>query len=186
MKGRIFLIALLALALAQAALATTPLQEKAIEALKQAHDEPNGSIYEHGGMIVANQGTLRYIEPHPDNAQPDGVIAYDKSTLLAGDTMVATYHTHPCMVRYFHQYFSVPDVIIAIYTTAPAFMLDECTGDVHEFFTAIDKVHETGGDVDVQMNCKSKTVHLPTGRIVGNIGVKDPPHVNSEPVTCPK
>ena|SRR5271165_634219 len=169
-----------------AAFANTPLQDKAIEALRQAHDEPNGSIYEHGGMIVENQGSLRWIEPHPENDSPDSVLSLDKHALIAGDRMVATYHTHPCMAGYYHAYFSIPDVIIAIFTAVPSFMLDECTGEVHEFFTLVDKVHETGDDVEVRgAHCEKKYVHLPTGRIVGNVGVSDPPHYNDAKADCP-
>src|SRR5271157_265592 len=169
-----------------AAFANTPLQDKAIEALKQAHDEPNGSLYEHGGMIVSNQGTLRWIEPHPDNDSPDSVIVTDRHSLLAGDMMVATYHTHPCMVDYYHQYFSTSDVIVAMFTGVPAFMLDECTGDVHEFFTLIDNVQDTGATVGVRgANCAKLMRHLPTGRVIGNIGESDAEHENSEKADCP-
>jgi hypothetical protein len=167
------------IALARAAAATTPLQDKGVAALRQAHDEPNGSSFEHGGMIVENQGTLRFIEPFPENDQPDRVQSYDKRALLFGDRMVATYHTHPCMRDYYHQYFSTPDVIVAMFSAVPMFMLDECTGDVHEFFALVDGVHETGDDVEVcGPHCEKKIVHLPSGRIVGNIGVADPEHVN--------
>jgi hypothetical protein len=176
--GYALVIALLALA-AHRAPASTPLQDKGVAALKAAHDEPDGSRYEHGGMIVANSGSLRFIEPHPENDQPDRVNSYDKKMLLADDRMVATYHTHPCMRDYYHQYFSTPDVIVAIFTAVPMFMLDECTGKVHEFFSAIDTIHGTGDDVEVcGKNCVRKLVHLPTGRIVGSIGVADPEHVN--------
>jgi len=169
-----------------AAFANTTLQQKAIEALRVAHDEPNGSVYEHGGMLVENNGSLRYIEPHPDNDQPDGVIALERRALLTGDRVVGTYHTHPCMVGYYHAYFSVPDVVIAIFSAVPSFMLDECDGSVHEFFTLVDKVHETGDDVEVRgEHCEKRYVHLPTGRIVGNIGVSDPPHENGAKTDCP-
>ena len=170
---------MMAFVLARAALATTPLQAMAVAALRQAHDEPNGSSFEHGGMLVANQGTLRYIEPYPENDQPDHVQSYNERMLLAGDRMVGTYHTHPCMKDYYHQYFSTPDVIVSIFTAVPMFMLDECTGEVHEFFAIIDTVHGTGDDVEVRgPHCEKKLVHLPTGRIIGSIGVSDPEHVN--------
>ena len=174
------------LELAQAALATTPLQELAVRALKQAHDEPNGSVYEHGGMLIENQGTLRFMEPFPENDSPDSVHTYDKRKLLAGDMMVGTYHTHPCMAGYYHQYFSTADVIVAMFTSVPAFMLDECTGEVHEFFAAIDDIHDTGDDVPVRNSrCERIIRHLPAGRIVGNIGERDPEHVNLEKEDCP-
>lgn len=169
-----------------AAFATTPLQELAVKALRQAHDEPNGTIYEHGGMLIEHEGALRFMEPFPENDSPDSVHAYDKKQLLAGDHMVGTYHTHPCMIGYYHEYFSTPDVIVAMLTGVPTFLLDECTGDVLEFFTLVDRVHETGDDVEVHgPNCKKMYVHLPRGRIVGNIGVREPEHVNLGREDCP-
>ncbi len=180
-------IALACMVMTTQAHAATPLQTKAVEALKQAHDEPNGSVYEHGGMLVMNNGALRFFEPYPDNTQIDGVRAYDKTMLLAGDVMVGTYHTHPCMKDYYNAYFSIPDVIVAIFTKVPAFMLDECTGDVHEFFSETDSVHETGADVTIHHICTgvTKVVHLPAGRIVGNIGEIDPVRVVENEVECP-
>lgn len=176
------------MAIATQAHASTPLQDLATRALRQAHDEPNGTIYEHGGMLIENQGALRYMEPYPDNDQPDGVRTINKSLLLQGDTLVGTYHTHPCLAGYYHQYFSVPDVIVAIFTRVPEFMLDECSGEVHEFFSATDSVHETGADVTVHHICtgETKVVHLPAGRIVGNVGVTEPEHAIANDVECPK
>jgi hypothetical protein len=179
-----FVIAVMLLAASRAP-ASTPLQEKGAAALRQAHDEPNGSTFEHGGMILENQGTLRFMEPHPENSSPDSVQAYDKSQLLSGDRMVGTYHTHPCMVGYYHAYFSIPDVIVAIFTDVPMFMLDECTGEVHEYFARVDTVHGSGDDVETRgPHCEKRFRHLPTGRIVGNIGERDPPHVNRNEMEC--
>ena len=168
---------LLLLCVAMTTHASTSLQEEAVRALKDAHDSPNGALYEHGGMIVENQGTLRWIQPTPDNAQADGVRVLDRTLLLHGDRIVATYHTHPCMREYYHQYFSTADVIVAMLSGVPEFMLDECTGEVHEFFSLVDKVKDTGIDALVDgPNCKRLKRHLPTGRIVGNIGVVEAAH----------
>jgi proteasome lid subunit RPN8/RPN11 len=187
MKYRLWLLMASTALLAQQTLANTPLQDKAIEVLRQAHDAVNGSIYEHGGMLVENRGTLRFIEPHPDNASPDSVNVTDRRALRPGDMLVGTYHTHPCMRGYYHQYFSTPDVIVAMFTAVPAFMLDECTGDVHEFFAAIDSIHDTGDYLSVRgAHCKKIVRHLPIGRIVGNVGVADPEHVNDEKDECSK
>lgn len=187
MKYRLWLVVIGLALLAQAAFASTPLQDKAIEALRQAYDEPNGKIFEHGGMIVANQGTLRFIEPYPDNDQPDGVYTTDRKMLLSGDSLVGTYHTHPCMKDYYHQYFSRSDVIVAMFSGVPAFMLDECTGDVHEFFTAVDEVRDTGDDLPVRgPKCVKVMMHLPLGRVVGNIGESAPEHVNAAHDECKK
>jgi proteasome lid subunit RPN8/RPN11 len=188
--GRLLLCGLMTVALTvaivRAALANTPIQNTAIAALKAAYDKPNGTVYEHGGMIVENSGALRWVEPHPDNASRDSVYAVDRKMLAKGDVMVGTYHTHPCMTDYYVPYFSTADVILAYFTAVPAFILDECTGDVHEFFSLVDEIHDTGDDLPVRgANCKRIIRHLPTGRIVGNIGEHDVEHDNPDKDDCP-
>ncbi len=172
------LTAIAALLMATPALANTPLQDEAIRALRAAHDEPNGTIYEHGGMILVNSGTMRYVEPHPDNDKPTSVFVSDRGMLLQGDMLVATYHTHPCIRGYFHAYFSPPDIWVQIISGVPEFILDECDGSVHEFFYRyVDKVFETGIDITYHNDkCELQKGHLPTGRIVGNIGIVEPEH----------
>ena len=57
----------------------------------------------------------------------------------------------------------------------PTFMLDECTGQVHEFDPARDRARDTGTVVTVaRKDGSQRQFHLPAGRIVGDIGDRGP------------
>jgi hypothetical protein len=96
--------------------------------------------------------------------------------LSPGDTLVGLYHTHPCKSKQFLSgYYSPQDLISVFFYRVPSFILDECTGDVHEFDPATDQVRASGRVITItQSNGTSRLVHLPAGRIVGNIGDRGP------------
>jgi len=153
----------------------------AIAALIAAKHSATGTTDEHGGMIF-NHPTdhgivVEYIEPGGGNAVSVPVI--DRKLLKdKNGTLLATYHVHLCMAGYYHQYFSVQDVVVAILSGVPEFMLDECTGDIHEFDPMVDRVHDTGIDGHIAgPHCEDLPRHLPSGRVIGNIHEVEPEHV---------
>jgi hypothetical protein len=93
-----------------------------------------------------------------------------------GDILVGLYHTHPCNSdAYFPQYFSPQDLVSAFFWHVPTFILDECTGEVHEFDPLRDRAADTGTVVRVLRKDGSRTwVRLPSGRVVGDIGDQGP------------
>jgi len=154
----------------------------AVAALLNAYHSPSGLTNEHGGMIYnhpTNAGiVVEYVEPTPEG-DPTSVTVIDRKMLKARDgTLLATYHVHLCLEGYYHAYFSVADVMVAIFSGVPEFMLDECTGDIHEFDPKVDKIRGPGG-IDGHIfgsNGEKLDRHLPGGRIIKNIGETQPMH----------
>lgn len=160
--------------LIQPLFANNLIENTAILALKEAKHSPTGMIREHGGMIFQRDSEfgplVEYLEPI-QGGKFDGVRVIDKDQLLKSDKLLATYHIHLCMAGYYHQVFSAQDVIVAILSGIPEFMLDTCSGEIHEFDSKIDKIHDTGIDGHLfGPNCEELLRHLPSGRIIGNIG----------------
>lgn len=157
----------------QPVFAVNVIEQTAILALQEAKHSLTGKTIEHGGMIFARNsdfGSLvEYLEPI-QGGKFDGVRVIDKDQLLKTDKMIGTYHIHLCMNGYYHQVFSTQDVIVAVLSGVPEFMLDECTGEVHEFDATVDKVHDTGIEAELfGSDCEKVVRHLPAGRIIGNI-----------------
>ncbi|MGH8217647.1 MAG: hypothetical protein ACREUT_03615 [Steroidobacteraceae bacterium] len=148
----------------------------AVRALRWAFYAPNGYRWEYSGILIRRNGELGYSE-FPRTLKKVDAVEMDPSKQKApGDMLVALYHTHPCKPReYFPQYFSPQDLISAFFWHVPTFILDECTGDVHEFDPAIDQARDTGVIVEIKTKSgRSRRVRLPAGRIVGNIGDRGP------------
>lgn len=156
--------------------ANTPLQDTAVAALKAAHDSATGTIVEHGGMLIRNaQGELHFVEPHV--GEETGTQVVDFKILKPGDLFMGTFHTHLCLAHYYHWVFSKQDIISAFLTGVPEFMLDECTGEVHEFDSRADHIADTAITAHIfGKNCEDLEVRLPAGRIVGNIGETEAMH----------
>jgi hypothetical protein len=155
------------------------LEHTAIEALRVAKHSANGTMIEHGGMLVRHNSFVgpmyEYIQMPPGRFA--GVTVVDMKLLGETDELIGTYHVHPCMNGYANSMFSQTDVITAIFSRVPEFMLDSCTGLVHEFDAKIDKIHDTGEDVRIDDGSPSgKEVHLPYGRIIGDIEETEPKH----------
>ena len=177
MNMRVAVALLLAVGLPSASLADeADLQAMAVRALRWAFYAPNGYRWEFSGILVIRDGELRH-SPFPrtlklvDSAEMDV-----EKQRVSGDTLVGLYHTHPCKPDlYFSQYFSPQDLISAFYWHVPTFVLDECTGKVHEFDPVQDRAADTGIIVRMRMRDGSKRwLHLPAGRIVGDIGDQGP------------
>ena len=155
---------------------TDTIQGTAVRALRWAFYAPNGYRWEYSGILIRRDGELGYTLS-PRTLKKVDAVEMDPAKLRApGDMLVALYHTHPCSPReYFPQYYSPQDLISAFFYRVPAFILDECTGDVHEFDPAVDQVSDTGVVVEIQTKSgRTRHVRLPAGRVVGNIGDQGP------------
>lgn len=152
------------------------LQPAAIHALRWAFYAPNGYRWEYGGILVLRNGEVM------NNAFPrtlkkvDAVPMDADQQLNSGDVLVGLYHTHPCKSKeYFSEFYSPQDLISVYFYHVPSFILDECTGDVHEFDPAVDHARDSGTVVTIRrLDGTPRLVHLPAGRIVGNIGDRGP------------
>jgi proteasome lid subunit RPN8/RPN11 len=152
------------------------MQETAVRALRWAFYAPNGYRWEYSGILIIRDGQLGYSAFPRTLKKVDAVEMDPNKQRASGDTLVALYHTHPCKPReYFPQYFSPQDLVSAFFWHVPTFILDECTGDVHEFDPTLDRARDTGVAVVIRLkDGRSRHVRLPAGRIVGNIGDRGP------------
>ncbi len=178
---KLSLLVLLTVLFIQPALANNIVEDTAIVALKEAKHSPTGTTHEHGGMIFQRDSesgpVVMFLEPTPEG-QFDGVQVIDKKLLLPGDKLLGTYHLHLCMKGYYYDRFSAQDVVAAIFSGVPEFMLDECSGEVHEFdvvgmkYKEIRETIRATGKVSHVFgpNCEDVEKILPVGQIVGNIG----------------
>jgi hypothetical protein len=152
------------------------LQGLAVRALRWAFYAPNGYRWEYSGVLTTRDGQLVYSAFPRTLKMVDAVEMDAEKLLVPGDTLVGLYHTHPCKPdEYFSQYFSPQDLVSAFYYHVPSFILDECTGEVHEFDPARDRAVDTGTVVKVLRRDGSRTwVRLPAGRVVGDIDDQGP------------
>ena len=144
--------------------------------LRWAFYFPNGYRWEYSGILIAREGQFGY-SPFPRTLKMVDAVEMDvDQQRVPGDTLIGLYHTHPCNSEaYFPQYFSPQDLVSAFFYHVPTFILDECTGKVHEFDPLQDVAADTGTVVRVLR--KDGTTHwlrLPAGRIVGDIGDQGP------------
>jgi hypothetical protein len=176
--GRISVVLLLTIGwpLVAAADDEAQVQLTATRALRWAFYAPNGYRWEYAGIIVIHGGELGYSAFPRTLKKVDAVEMDVEKQRVAGDTLVGLYHTHPCKPEeYFPQYFSPQDLVSAFFWHVPTFMLDECTGKVHEFDPARDHARDTGTVVTVERKDGTRRqFHLPAGRIVGDIGDHGP------------
>ena len=152
------------------------LQAMATRALRWAFYAPNGYRWEYSGILVTHDGQLQY-SPFPSTLQKVDAVEMDADKQRApGDVLVGLYHTHPCKSEeYFSQYYSPQDLVSAFFYRVPSFILDECTGKVHEFDPVHDVAADTGTVVAVMRKDGSrKWLRLPSGRVVGDIGDQGP------------
>lgn len=152
------------------------LQTTATRALRWAFYAPNGYRWEYSGILVVHDGELHY-SASPRTLQKVDAVEMDADKLLAaGDVLAGLYHTHPCKPeQYFSQYYSPQDLVSAFFYHVPSFILDECTGKVHEFDPIHDVAADTGTVVPVmRKDGTRKWLRLPAGRVVGDIGDQGP------------
>ena len=83
-------------------------------------------------------------------------------------TLAGGIHSHPCLPDHAPEFFSPEDMIGAITTRSVMFMVDLCTGEVHEFIPGETKPDEEEAD---------DGMWLTRGRIIGHVAAfKDQPH----------
>jgi proteasome lid subunit RPN8/RPN11 len=152
------------------------LQAMAVKALRWAFYAPNGYRWEFSGILATKDGQLGYSHSPSTLKMVDAASMDVEKHRTAGDTLLGLYHTHPCKPdAYFSQYFSPADLISAFFWHVPTFILDECTGNVHEFDPVQDRAADSGIVVRMLMrDGKKRWIRLPAGRIVGNIGDQGP------------
>jgi hypothetical protein len=152
------------------------LQAMAVRALRWAFYTPNGYRWEFSGILTTHDGQLGY-SPFPRTLKMVDAAEMDvEKQRVSGDTLLGLYHTHPCKPdAYFSQYFSPQDLISAFFWHVPTFVLDECTGKVHEFDPQQDKAADSGIIVHMLMrDGRRRWIRLPAGRVVGDIGDQGP------------
>jgi proteasome lid subunit RPN8/RPN11 len=163
------------------------LQAAAVRALRWAFYAPSGYRWEYSGILVSRDGELvRSIAPR--TLKMVDAVEMDADKLRSpGDTLVGLYHTHPCKPdEYYPQYFSPQDLVSAFFYHVPTFMLDECTGQVHEFDPNHDRAFDTGIVVPVMRKDGSRRwLRLPAGRVVGYIGDQGPDLTELERLSRP-
>jgi hypothetical protein len=127
-------------------------------------------------MLIGRNSSIEFLEPTPEGNEVS-VTVINRKLLGADGVLLGTYHVHLCMAGYYHQYFSVQDVVVAVLSGVPEFMLDECTGLIHEFDPHRDHVFDTGIDGHITgPHCELLIRHIPEGRIIGNIDETEPEH----------
>jgi hypothetical protein len=171
-----FVLALTVTLPLRAVAAAPALEPAAVNALRWAFFAPNGYRWEYGGILVLHDGEVMYNAFPKTLKKVDAVPMDAYKQLNPGDKLVGLYHTHPCKSReYFSQYYSPQDLISVYFYHVPSFILDECTGDVHEFDPTVDRARDSGKVVTVmRLDGSRRVVHLPSGRLVGNIGDQGP------------
>lgn len=151
MKNKLLFLLLIFPILSQAAI---PVVETAVvNSFKDyfTHDHHEG--WEYGSIVVYKNGKYYHKDLLTDKKENKVYLAVRK--LQAPDEqLVALYHVHPCNKKYWSERHSLPDVSISLYWGVPSFVLDSCTGNVHEYDEGIE-----GANVTQPIE----------GRIVGNI-----------------
>jgi proteasome lid subunit RPN8/RPN11 len=97
--------------------------------------------YEYGG-VIAKRPDGKYVAELPTTEYAGDRTSIDTDPLEypAGDEIVATYHTHPCLPSsHIPGSFSPDDLKSSREERYPAYMADLCTGNVHYFDPAVDK-----------------------------------------------
>jgi hypothetical protein len=135
-----------------------------------------GKIYEHshyyefGGVIVKATKGYAISLPHTQHHGMDVNIDEDPDSY--DYAIVATYHVHPCLKNAFPSVFSPQDLAGARATNHPAYVLDECTGELH-YWAPGDGYLDADAMLKLGVNpmMLAHGVQLSPGKIVGKIAV---------------
>lgn len=115
--------------------------------------------YECSGVITQGPDGKYVNSPVRTDYASDSVRIYRRAP--TGYRIVADIHSHPCIPNTHGGVFSDSDIITSITSRTVGYMVDLCTGDVHEFLpgrTRVDEV-EVGAD---QFLTGGKTIgHVP-------------------------
>jgi hypothetical protein len=127
--------------------------------------------YECSGFILKDPKGKFVLAPVRTDYESDRVLIID-STGPADWTLAADLHSHPCLPDHATGLFSPPDMINSIVSRTVSFMVDLCTGDVHEFIPGTTRPDETRyGDM-----------WLTGGTVIGHVAAfKDEPSAKEGP-----
>jgi hypothetical protein len=99
------------------------------------------AYYECLGAIYKNATGRFAVGPVHSDYSADSVRS-STGAAPAGWHKVADFHSHPCVPEHLHRLFSLQDVAGLISTRMTGYMVDMCTGDVHEFIPGVTKQDE--------------------------------------------
>ena len=120
--------------------------------------------YECSGSIIVKPNGKFALGPLHTDFQSDHV-SIDHSAVPTGWEIAADEHSHPCLPGYATALFSPQDMIGALISNTTGFMVDLCTGDVHEFLPGKTKVNETQVEPGIGLS---------GGKVIGNVGPAKP------------
>lgn len=133
------------------------IEEAGVHAIMRAYQCSH--YYECGGLIARDTKGKYVVGPVRSNDAGDMVNT--GSTVPEDFTLVGDYHIHPCLKdSHYVNYFSPQDVSAYLTAQVIGFMGDMCTGEVHEFDPAKDKMADTK---------IAENLYLTKGRIIGHI-----------------
>lgn len=118
-------------------------------------------FYECAGLIVQKPGEKSFIVGPVHTSYQSSHVAIQDEDLPQGWKIAADVHSHPCLPGYVTAVFSPTDLIGALMSRTTSFMVDLCTGDVHEFIPGVTRVDET--------KMEDEDVYLTGGKIVGHV-----------------
>lgn len=121
--------------------------------------EQCSQYYECSGFIVTDKDGKFLNSPVRTDYGSDHVRV---STHTPADMKrVADIHSHPCVPEHVTGKFSPEDMIESITTRMPAYMVDLCTGDVHEFLPGVTKPDEVYD--------KDAEIWMTGGTVIGHV-----------------
>jgi hypothetical protein len=117
-------------------------------------------VYECSGYIAVDPKGKFVVSPVRTDYNSDNVRVEDDEG-PSDWKVVADFHSHPCVPHHYTGLFSGEDMIGALMGRKTAYMVDLCTGDVHEFIPGKDRV-------DVEP-IHDGDEYLSPGRIIGHV-----------------
>jgi hypothetical protein len=116
-------------------------------------------VYECSGVIAQDPADGKYV-PGPVRTDYNSSAVQVNRVVPYGWRLVADIHTHPCVPGFHTGIFSDSDLIDSLTSRTISYMVDLCTGDVHEFIPGKSPVD----DVKVQ-----EDFYLTAGKIIGHV-----------------
>ena len=126
--------------------------------------------YEYGGVIL--KSPKGYLISRPQTQRHGTDVEFDEDPESYDYPIVATYHVHPCLKNVYPSVFSPQDLAGSRTTNHPAYVLDECKGDLHYWkpgdgYMSAEQLMALG----VAPAALMRGVQLSPGKIVGKIVV---------------
>lgn len=145
--------------------------EAALYALQEAADL--SPYYEYAGVILRSPtGSYVFTDPETMYRGDQSSFDDDPADNPDGYTMVAWYHTHPCLpISHVPGKFSETDLQSSRSARSEAYMADLCTGNVHAWMPGVDVDPYLEQPVILQRLAPALTA----GRLFGHINVTGTP-----------